>query len=507
MVAPALVRRRCDLPLVVVGVVLSAVGRPAPAPASPSPVSPSSVVSEEMMLVETEALARAVGEARKARVVVDWERRLVDRTEARAIAEAVVRDAVAAGGDRADSEVDAQVFLRLGLLTTSDARYADLISAAAARDPVGFYDPTARRLYVPSYIPLPEQRLVLAHEIAHALQDQRFGLRRFLKITPDGRRGLSVDAELARQAVIEGDAAVLALEAVDPRALFPAPPELAEVAQRARAGLAGTAADRPESPVSPVSPRFLRELLAFPTLEGFTFVARARGRASWAAIDAIWARPPESTAQILHPEKYDRRVSAAGLEIPPLPLMGDGWRWARAETFGELLLRVWLSSERAAAGWRGDRMAIYLPAIPPAPPGGDVAGAGGGDAGSSEAGGAGAGAALAWLTAWDGEADADDFLQAVVPRLAALAAGGAAPEPGAPADTSGQPVVWHARADDTIYAAARRGALVALLLGAPPAALPSLATMLDGPRPGAPSRRGVRAAPDAKAGDRPRATR
>src|SRR6185436_11508015 len=157
-------------------------------------------------------------------------------------------------------EVDAQVFQRLGLLAPG-ARYADLISAAVARDPVGFYDPTARRLCVPSYIPLPEQRAVLAHEIAHALQDQRFGLRRFLKVGSDGRRGLSFDAELARQAVIEGDAAVLALEAVDARAPFPAPPELGEIAQRARADLAGAAGDRAGSPVTP---RFLRELLAFP---------------------------------------------------------------------------------------------------------------------------------------------------------------------------------------------------------------------------------------------------
>ena len=490
MVAPALVRRRRGWALVVSILGASAVGRTAPQPAPPA-------VTEETMLVETEALARAVGEARKGRVVVDWERRLVDRAQARATAEAIVRAGVAAGGGRADTDLDAQVFQRLGLLSAADAPYADLISDAVARDPVACYDPAARRLYVPSYLPLAEQRPVLAHEIAHALQDQRFGLRRFLKITPDGRRGLSFDAELARQALIEGDAAVLALEALDPKAPFPAPPELGEVAQRAREGLAGAAAERPESPVTP---RFLHELLAFPTVEGFAFVARARGRATWAAIDGIWAHPPESTAQILHPEKYDRRLAPPALEIPPLPLMGDGLRWARAETFGELLLRVWLSSERAATGWRGDRMAIYLPVAAAAPASG-AAGAGGGDGGLTEGPAPGGGAALAWLTAWDGEADADDFLQTAVPRLAALAAGGAAPEPGAPADSSGgasgsasasasgsgSPVVWRARADDTIYAAARRGALVALLLGAPPAALPSLAVMLD---PGAATPRG-----------------
>jgi len=140
-------------------------------------------------------------------------------------------------------------------------------------------------------------------------------------------------------------------------------------------------------------------------------------------------------------------------------------------------------------------MAIYVagptpvfgpaPEPPPLPPP-----AGPGDAGAPEAGGAGAGpaAALAWLTAWDSDADADDFLQTAAPRLAALAAAsaGAAAAAGladSVVDTSERPAAWRAAADDAIYAIERRGTLVALLLGAPAAALPSLTTMLDGAGP------------------------
>src|SRR5882724_10270756 len=113
MDAPSSVRRRRAVALVVVALAVSSAGLSAPP-----------VVSEEMMLVETDALARAVGEARKVRVLVDWQRRLIDRAEARADAEAIVRGSLASA--RPDTEADAQVFRRLGLLP-SDARYVDLI--------------------------------------------------------------------------------------------------------------------------------------------------------------------------------------------------------------------------------------------------------------------------------------------------------------------------------------------------------------------------------------------
>ena len=341
------------------------------APAVAPAVAPATLVTEAQMLDETTALAQAIGRARRAPVKIDWQRRLVSAVDARVTAEALVRG----GASPAETEVDEKLFQRLGLLDTG-ASYLDRLAGAVGRDPAGS---TIRRrggCSVPDFVSLAEQRPALAHEIAHALQDQRFGLRRFLKTTPDGRRGLSFDEQLARQALIEGDASVVSMEAIDPRGAFPAPMELADTAARAREGVV------PAFP--PHTPRFLRELLAFPYIEGFAFVARERATASWAAIDAIWARPPESTTQILHPEKYDRRQAPVEIELPQLPLMGDGLRLARADTLGELVLRVWLAApgpglaadplltretaERAATGWRGDRVAIYLPAAADAPP-------------------------------------------------------------------------------------------------------------------------------------------
>jgi len=444
------------------------------APAVAPAAVPATLVTEAQMLEETTALAQAIGRVRRTPVRIDWQRRLVSAVDARVAAEALVRG----GAPPAETDVDEKLFQRLGLLD-GGASYLDRLAAAIGRDPAGFYDPSARRLSVPDFVSLAEQRPALAHEIAHALQDQRFGLRRFLKTTPDGRRGLSFDEQLARQALVEGDASVVSMEAIDPRGAFPAPMELADTAARARDGIV------PAFP--PHTPRFLRELLAFPYIDGFAFVARERATGSWAAIDAIWARPPESTTQILHPDKYDRRQAPVEIELPQLPLMGDGLRLARADTLGELVLRVWLAApgpglaadplltrdtaERAATGWRGDRVAIYLPAAADAPPPAATPDAG------APASPVRSAAALAWLTTWESDGDADDFLQSVAPRLAALAAGGEL-EVALPVVTD-HPIVWRERGGDTVFGVQRRGTAVALLLGAPEAAVPSLGTMLD----------------------------
>ncbi len=487
MAAPASMRRLRRFALVVAVAAASAAWAAGDrGPGGASGVTPPNLVTDAQMLDETTALAQTLGRVRRTPVKIDWQRRLVGAAEARAVAEAIVRG----GASLPEIEVDEKLFQRLGLLAAG-ASYLDRLAAAVGRDPVGFYDPSSRRLSVPDFVSLPEQRPTLAHEIAHALQDQRFGLRRFLKVTPDGRRGLSFDEQLARQALVEGDASVLSMEAIDPRGAFPAPMELAATAQRAREA-AGPA-------FAAQTPRFLRELLAFPYVDGFAFVARERATASWAAIDAIWARPPESTTQVLHPEKYDRRQSPLEIELPPLPLMGDGLHLARADTLGELVLRIWLAApgpglaadplltpetaDRAATGWRGDRVAIYVPAAADAPSVPSVP-----DAGTPAP--ARATAALGWLTAWESEGDADDFLQSVAPRLAALAAGGES-EIALPVDTTERPAVWRERTGDSVFALQRRGTAVALLLGAPEAAVPSLGTMLDvlSPKRGDRSRR------------------
>jgi len=65
----------------------------------------------------------------------------------------------------------------------------------------GFYDPRRKTMCIADWVEPDMQRLVLAHELTHALQDQNFDLDRFLKaVRPDD------DASSARQAIVEGHA-------------------------------------------------------------------------------------------------------------------------------------------------------------------------------------------------------------------------------------------------------------------------------------------------------------
>lgn len=362
-----------------------------------------------------DALVREVSALRgiPARGRIAWA--VIDKAEARERVTALVRREYA--GDQA--LVEGRMLERLGLLPPG-TDYLGLYVDFVARELAGFYDPAGKRLYVADWIPMAAQRPTLAHEIGHALQDQRFGLEAL--VAP--ARG-ATDAQLARLALAEGDATAIMIEELDPTGTLTGSRLLTPLLRTTMTVLLASMDG---------APAYLRETLAFPYVEGLEFVMTVRRTRPWSAVDALWKRPPESTEQILHPEKYERRESPVAIAAQVLPGLLPELRLAGVDTLGELAIRIWLAqsarraeSERAAAGWAGDRVAVYLPA------------------GASGAAGA---ATLAWLTAWDSDADAADFAEVARQRLDALRG-----EAG-----SG-------------FALERQGTSVALVLGAPKSAV------------------------------------
>jgi hypothetical protein len=428
-------------------------------------------VTEVAMRAATDRLAAEVGAVRRIQLRGPFDRHLVTREEARAETERVVTAAVP--GSRMAGEE--RILMRLGLLPPG-SDYARLLADSYGERPAAAYDAGARRLYVPDWIPLDRQRATLAHEIAHALADQRFGLRRLLQIEPDGRHRLDRDAELARQALIEGDATTTALELVDPRGVFLGTRELAATSERLRAAAlaAGPKGERWDP--------WIRNMAMFTQVDGLLFVARARARQSWAAVNELWATPPASTEQVLHPEKYDAREPPVPVDAAPLAALGPRLTPAAVDVVGELGVRAWLAkavspevAERAAAGWGGDRAVLYVP--PPAAAGAPEAPP---DAGPPSE------PALAWLTVWDDPVDAEDFARNAPTVLARLAG---EPQP-VPLDEHGRSVL---RAASGLYALAWRHDAVAVLIAAPDGAEGALGEMLDGWRrgPARPARRRV----------------
>jgi hypothetical protein len=195
-------------------------------------------------------------------------------------------------------------------------------------------------------------RMLIAHELTHALQDQYFDIHAALdRIRHDD------DRQLALKAVAEGDATLTAYGYV-------------------KNGL-GTANidallshldDMPRllDAESPDTPEALRESLIFQYAAGTHFVSEAYRRGGWSAVNALYANPPTSTRQVIDPTAYFDQPS------PPVTITLRGfrpalkeWRPIEQNTYGELLVRVILRrnpSDEAqvslARGWRGDRMAV-----------------------------------------------------------------------------------------------------------------------------------------------------
>lgn len=203
--------------------------------------------------------------------------------------------------------------MTVDLLTEQSAAYYDYKHRRLVmlENPVGEYDPN-----------------VLAHELAHALADQHFKLRRFF-----GDSAISDDAEMARGAVVEGQATWLAAEWQARRDQpgeannQPFLPKLSAIS----ASITGS------FPVLEKAPLYFRVTLLFPYWEGARFQQAVTERLGTRAFAAVFERPPVSTREILHPEVYLQTPPAAKPAPPPLPPIGEsGWRAFSRGTLGEL---------------------------------------------------------------------------------------------------------------------------------------------------------------------------
>ena len=70
-------------------------------------------------------------------------------------------------------------------------------------------------------------------------------------------------------------------------------------------------------------PAILRESLLYPYTTGAFYVQGAQLSGGWSAVDDFYARMPESTEQILHPEAYTAKEAPVEVTAALLPWL-DG---------------------------------------------------------------------------------------------------------------------------------------------------------------------------------------
>lgn len=174
-----------------------------------------------------------------------------------------------------------------------------------------FYDYDAKKLFLLDTSSQEEELTTLAHELAHALADQYFHLGKFMD-----DKSLTDDQNLARTAVVEGEASWLML-AYDLKQAGHSP-----VPDRALLKSIGEsdAASMSDYPVLKSSPLYIRRSLLFPYSEGTLFFDAVYRKMGKEAFRYVFTNPPSDTAQIMHPDRYFAHVQAVEPELPRLGL-------------------------------------------------------------------------------------------------------------------------------------------------------------------------------------------
>jgi len=192
---------------------------------------------------------------------------------------------------------------KLGL-APKDFQFRDLMVRLLTEQVAGYYEPKTGEFHLADWIDLDGQKPVMAHELTHALQDQHFNLRRF-EHWPKG----DSDAELAAHALIEGDA-TLAM------ALY-----VANNPMRALLFLKSMGATGMSSAELEKAPRAVRETLVFPYQEGIDWAKSLYKQNGWDRVSKAFTDLPQSTEQILHPDKYFAHETPVKVTLPDFTVL------------------------------------------------------------------------------------------------------------------------------------------------------------------------------------------
>jgi len=269
-----------------------------------------------------------------------------------------------------------KTLVALGLIDETPNLLERLVDFYASQV-IAFYDPEPRRFYVVrgaekmlqkesakeeedaegiaaiADMAGMSEKLIFAHELTHALQDESLKLDRRMKDLKENG-----DRALALQSLLEGEATLVMV-----RVVLTGLPGADESAEEMLGPLLSAGALE-RSSVPKDIPDYFVEQLFFPYTDGTAFVRRVVKSRGWAGVDRLWKNPPMSTSAILH--EGSGFVPAENLLPGVERLSPSGFHPLYTDTLGEWTLRFLLrrsldenEADAAAAGWRGDRIAFF----------------------------------------------------------------------------------------------------------------------------------------------------
>jgi hypothetical protein len=237
------------------------------------------------------------------------------------------------------------VLKKFGLLD-QDFHLQPFMISLLTEQVAGFYDDKTKTISLLDWIEPDEQKPVLAHELTHALQDQKVGLTKWSvvgsddiakNVQEDNHHIQTDEGDTARDAVAEGQAMVVFLD----YSLRPSGKTLQnspEMIDR----LKDTVSDTSGSPILARAPLLLQKSLLFPYSEGLSFedvILVKSGKD--AAFPKVLANPPSSTFEIMHPAAYMAHAPVPVLHLPDIhPLIDADYTPYDVGVMGEFDVRI-----------------------------------------------------------------------------------------------------------------------------------------------------------------------
>ncbi len=261
----------------------------------------------------------------------------------------------------------------------------------------GYYDPKLGKFYLLDDMPAALVDILAAHELTHALEDQYYQLDALLEA------GDANDDEIfARGSLTEGSATLL-MTIYSIEQAFDNSLNEADILAMANIG---------QEAINRLPEVLLRQMMA-PYIVGMSFVQRGNAM-GWMTggypvedVNLAYEKPPLSSEQILHPEKYwdeEQRDDPIPVSLGDAgAALGSGWNRVDDGVLGEINLAVLVGADTpdpadpegvigsewtnsAAEGWGGDRYELWT---------------------------RGKKSVVLLSTAWDSKRDAEQFLEAL----------------------------------------------------------------------------------------------
>jgi hypothetical protein len=233
-------------------------------------------------------------------------RRLTKRDEVQSYIEKNMKE----DKDAKRLERSSAVLKKFGLLP-KDFDLSNFLVAMLREQVAGYYDVKTKTVNLLNWVDVDAQKPVLAHELTHALQDQSFGIEKWMKgdsNNADNKESDPSPADIendeetsARQAIIEGQAMAVLFDyslAPQGKTILDAP----QIVEALKQGmLEGTA----DSPRFRDAPMFLKEELTFPYRYGLDFtLALLKAGGKYLAYAGAFKNPPKTTREIMEPQTY-----------------------------------------------------------------------------------------------------------------------------------------------------------------------------------------------------------